>query len=326
MLALASAFSVWVNSHFKESILDKLFNKVAKYSPSWWATWAVGGNFLDKVQSPMAKMESEASPRTFNGPDKNTVWDLFGSDSAVGFLDLSSDHLGVHLLDGGLQLQVDLGFGKDVLGVLDQLLVEHVQDVRHGFNEGNLDVNSGLWVPLLQVLVNEILQFSGKLNTGWTTTNNDKVQKSLSLWVVLCTDSEHQVVVVQVLAHGIGALDGDGLLDWVNVGGFGFKVQNLTGTSSGDGSDWFDDGLQGDGTGRSRWEQWSEKEVVSWRDNNNVELGGVHVLQHGHCTPTGTQNDQVLLRSTVWQSSGLWLLLGWVGLFVDGVGNVGSSS
>jgi hypothetical protein len=94
-------------------------------------------------------------------------------------------------------------------------------------------------------------------------------------------------------------LESDSLLDRVDLLCLGLVDGHLSLLVSGDESSWLDDtsGLKGtDGNG---WQEGREEEVVSGRDNDDVELLSVDVLQERRCSPSGSKDDQSWLGGIV---------------------------
>jgi hypothetical protein len=57
--------------------------------------------------------------------------------------------------------------------------------VGESFDESDVKVFSDVWNPLLEIVVKEVLQFSGEFNTSWSTTDHDHMKKSLDFIRVL---------------------------------------------------------------------------------------------------------------------------------------------
>lgn len=87
-------------------------------------------------------------------------------------------------------------------------------------------------------------------------------------------------------------LEGNGLLDRVDLLCLGLVHLNLSLLVSGDVSSWLDDrpGLERtDSDGRK---EGREEEVVSGGDDDNVELLRVEVLEEGGCSPSRTEDNE----------------------------------
>ncbi|EEQ40129.1 hypothetical protein CLUG_04256 [Clavispora lusitaniae ATCC 42720] len=320
-------------------------------------------------------------------PNQHTIRNSDHFSRSICRFSLSSDGFRVNFLDHSVGFQVDVGVSEHSFGVVNQLLVEHVQHVWQGLDQSNFQFRSNFGHPGVNILVNVISELTSNFNTGWATATNDNGQQSLSLWVILrqdigsfdevhesssdfdgvadflqevgvfCdtrdtksgrsgTNTNNQVVVVQrgddIFGKGRfgrtgvltrvarvdsgGLLDGDSVVDWVDVCGLCLQVDNLTSTSSGDTSHRLNDGSGIDSSSGHRGQQWGEKEVVTWGNNNNVVQGGVQVLQERDGAPARTQKNQGFLflsRLESWHSLDS---VGRVRLVVDFVANITDST
>ncbi|KAH3668628.1 hypothetical protein OGAPHI_002382 [Ogataea philodendri] len=315
----------------------------------------------------LEKTGGEVSRTDTTGPDKHTVWKLLLLGASVLLLGGSGDDSVGNVVNGSVDEQLDVVLSKSLLSVSPQALGERVQNVWQSLDQSDLDFLGDFRHPFAQVLVNVVLQFTGKFDTSWTTTNNNKVQQSLSLgtsfreqrslldrlqdlssdldgvwqllqetsivgntWDVesgwLSSNSNNQVVVLNFLLNSrrVWELDLQRVVGVVQVSSVGFVVGNFGRSSLGNRSDWLNNRSWLDGSGRGRWQQRSEQEVASWRNDGDLVKAGVEVLQHGCSTPTTSENNQVLLLNTGSGQVSLWLLALWVGLSVDGETKPGS--
>jgi hypothetical protein len=74
---------------------------------------------------------------------------------------------------------------ESLFGIIDELLGEHGQDIREGFDKGDVEVVLDLRQPLLQIRVEEVLELSGEFDTCWPAAYNDHVQQALLLVIRL---------------------------------------------------------------------------------------------------------------------------------------------
>ena len=70
-----------------------------------------------------------------------------------------------------------------------------------------MEVLSDLWDPLSQVLGEEILEFAGEFDTGWSTANDDHVQETLDFVCGLVFESSGLAAVHDALADHLGVAD-----------------------------------------------------------------------------------------------------------------------
>ena len=119
------------------------------------------------------------------GPDEKTVGDGLHALGSIGVGNLGLDVLVGDVLDHGLGADSDGLLLEGRLGVVNQLLGEHGQDVGQSLDKGNVEVVLNLGNPLLEIVVEEILELTGELNTSGTTTNDNHVKQTLHLVVAL---------------------------------------------------------------------------------------------------------------------------------------------
>lgn len=115
------------------------------------------------------------------GPNQETVRDGFQFLGSVGLSDLSLDVLIGHVLDHGLGADGDSFLLEGRLGVVNKLLGEHGKHVGKSLNKGDLEVLLDLRNPLLEILLEEVLDLTSELNTSGATTDDNHVQKTLDL-------------------------------------------------------------------------------------------------------------------------------------------------
>lgn len=152
------------------------------------------------VRKLVHQVSGDLSGSVTGSPDQETVRNVL--DLLVGILD--SDAGGSDILDHGSSENVNLVGSELVLGVLNELFGEGGQDVGECFNEGDLESVGDFRVPLFQVILDdqprrncetrhahnqEIVELSGVLDTGWSTTDNDHVHQSVNLSLGLIFES-----------------------------------------------------------------------------------------------------------------------------------------
>jgi hypothetical protein len=64
---------------------------------------------------------------------------------------------------------------------LEQSIEHRKSYAGKGFNKSNTELVGNLGHPSLEVVLEEILEFTGKFDTGGATTNDNHVQKTLAL-------------------------------------------------------------------------------------------------------------------------------------------------
>lgn len=223
---------------------------------------------------------------------------------------------------------------------------------RKGFDKSNLELIGDFGHPGLEVVLEEILEFTGELDTSRATTDDNHVQKTLALLGALVLESGSFTAVhdtltdtlsisnllqeARVLAdtrntlktmsalpldlvsqHGhtessvlsadtddehiemdlsgrsstldLGVVvDVNDLLFVVNLCGFGFVELDGGFLVAEEVANRLHDGAVLDGTGCARGQERSEQEVVARRDDDDVVVFGVELLEKGDGTPTGT--------------------------------------
>jgi hypothetical protein len=155
------------------------------------------GDLVDEVLD-------QGSEGVTSGPDEKTVWDLLDHLLAVGPSGLGLDVLLSHVLDHGLCADGDGLLLECLLGVVDELLGEHGQDVGEGLDEGDVEVILDLGEPLLQIRMEEVLELTSKLDTGRTATDDDHMQQALLLLVGLVLECGRLAAVHDTRADALG--------------------------------------------------------------------------------------------------------------------------
>ena len=79
-------------------------------------------------------------------------------DRFIGHLE--RDALLLDLLDHGLGQDINLGFLKGRLGVLDEGLAEHGQHGWESLHKGDFHPTGKLWVPEFEIFLQEIMKFA----------------------------------------------------------------------------------------------------------------------------------------------------------------------
>jgi hypothetical protein len=141
------------------------------------------------------------------GPDEQAVGDLLDNLLAIGPGGLGLDVLLRHVLDHGLCADGDGLLLEGLLGVIDELLGEHGQDVGEGLDEGDVEVILDLGEPLLQIRVEKVLELTRKLDTGRSATYDDHVQQTLLLLVGLVLECGRLAAVHDTRADALGVAD-----------------------------------------------------------------------------------------------------------------------
>lgn len=287
----------------------------------------LGGNLAHEVLD-------EGPEGVSGGPDQQAVGELDALLAAVGVHSLGLDVLVGDVLDHGLEADVDLLLLEGALGVLNQLLGEGGQDVGQGLDQRNLEAVADVRDQALDVLLEEVLQFAGKLDTSGAATNDDHVQQTVDLVRVLILEGSRLDAVHDLLADALGVIDllqearvlanardskgrilgtdtndqhvvgdlslGDGALDLglvldlddlaVGVDGAGLSLVELDGCLLvlEDGADGVHDGAVLDKSGGARGQEGREEEVVAGRDDDDVVVLGVELLEECDGTPAGT--------------------------------------
>mmetsp|Transcript_17441 Transcript_17441/g.49523 ORF Transcript_17441/g.49523 Transcript_17441/m.49523 type:complete len:555 (-) Transcript_17441:71-1735(-) len=138
-------------------------------------------------------------------PNKGTV--LHGVDTAVLVFHLHDVFR--HLLDRGVESDVDALAHQVLVHVAADGLVEHRQEARERLHEGHLEVFGDPGVAFLQVHADEVRELSAKLDARRPAADDDEVEHLLHL---VDTARGHGHVgpvddVQHVLAHGPAVLD-----------------------------------------------------------------------------------------------------------------------
>jgi hypothetical protein len=160
----------------------------------------LGGDLADQVLD-------QRSEGVSGSPDEQSVGNLLNLLLAVRASRLGLDVLVGHVLNHGLCADGNRLLLERLLGVVDELLGEHGQNVGQSLDKGDMEVVFDLWEPLLQIRVEEVLELASKLNTGRSTTNNHHVQQALLLLVGLVLEGGRLAAVHDACADTLGISD-----------------------------------------------------------------------------------------------------------------------
>lgn len=114
-------------------------------------------------------------------PDEKTVGEYNRLLGAVGASSHSLNRLVCDLFDHGLGVNVDLFLLEGALGVLDELLGEAREDVGESLDQRHAEAVADLGNQLLDVLLEEVLQLAGELDTSRATANHHHVHETVNL-------------------------------------------------------------------------------------------------------------------------------------------------
>lgn len=137
------------------------------------------------------------------GPDEETVGNLDALLGAVGLANLGLDGVVGDLLDHGLGHNVNLFLAEGVFGVVDELLGEGGQDVGESLNQSDLEAGADAGNQLLNVLLEKVLQLTGKLDTGRATTDDNHVHEAVHLLDGLAAEGGGLDAVHNLLADAL---------------------------------------------------------------------------------------------------------------------------
>lgn len=160
----------------------------------------LGGDLADEVLD-------ERAQGIAGGPHEEAEGNLLDNLLSVGAGGFSLDELVSHLLDHGFGPDGDGLLLEGLLGVLDQLLREHGQDVGESLNKGDLEGVLDLGEPLLQIGVEEVLELTGEFDTSGSTTDNDHVQQTLDLLGALVLEGGRLTAVHDAVTDALGVAD-----------------------------------------------------------------------------------------------------------------------
>ena len=172
------------------------------------------------------ELSRDTTGRVSGRPNEETIGNL--SDFLVGVLHL--DRLFRHVLDHGSGQDINLVFLESGFSVLDQLLGKGGKDVGESFDQGDLELVGDFGVPSLQVVNQEIVQFSGVFDTGGTTTDDDHVHESLLFFFRLTSKGRSLDTVQESSPDFISVLE---FLEETSVLGYTFHSKCLTLGSNG---------------------------------------------------------------------------------------------
>jgi hypothetical protein len=150
------------------------------------------------------EVADDAADGVTGGPDEETVGDSFEFLGSVGSGDLGLDVLVGNLLDHGLGADGDRLLLEGRFGVVNQLLGEHGENVGESLDESDVEVVLDFGNPLLQVIVEEILKFTGEFDTSGATANHNHVQQALDLIVGLVLETGSLDTVHNTFADFLG--------------------------------------------------------------------------------------------------------------------------
>jgi len=148
------------------------------------------------------EVSGDLSRGVSGSPDEETVRDLL--DLLVTVLD--DDRLFTYILDHGSGKDINLVLLERRLGVLNELLGEGGQDVGKRLDQGDPELVGDFGVPLSQVVDQEIVQLSGVLDTGRTSTDDDHVHQPLNLLLGLTGERGRLDTVQKLPPDPIGIL------------------------------------------------------------------------------------------------------------------------
>jgi hypothetical protein len=171
------------------------------------------------------QVPSDLTRSVSGSPNEKTVRDLL--DLLVGIL--NDDRLLPDILDHGSGEDIDLVLLESRLGVLDELLGEGGQDIGESFDKGDPELVSDFGVPLSEIVLyivkvgvkirpssyivplsathnQEIVQLSGVLDTGRSTTNNNHMHQPLNLLLGLSSKSGGLDTVQKLPSDPVGIL------------------------------------------------------------------------------------------------------------------------
>ena len=150
------------------------------------------------------EVTDDVADRVTGGPNQQTVRDCLNLLGTVRLGDLSLDLLVVNALDHSLGANGDGLLLEGRFGVVDQLLGEHGKHVGQGLDKSDVEVVLDIGNPLLKVVVEEILDFTGELDTSGATTNDNHMQKSLDFLLGLILEHGSLNAVHDTLADLLG--------------------------------------------------------------------------------------------------------------------------
>lgn len=140
-------------------------------------------------------------------PDQQTVGNTLDGLGSIRVGDHGLDVLVGDVLDHSLSADRDLLLLEGRFSVVDKLLGEHGKDVGQSFDEGDLEVLLDFRNPLLQVILEEVLQLTGELDTSRATTNHNHVEKTLDFVFSLVLEHSSLNAVHDALADLLSIVD-----------------------------------------------------------------------------------------------------------------------
>merc|ERR1712093_335126 len=149
------------------------------------------------------QVSNDRSDGVSGSPDKKTVWHDLHLLLSIRSSSLSLDSCLGNLLDGGLGHDGDLLLLEGRLGVLDQLFGKHGKNVGESLDQSDLELVTDLWNPLLDILVEEVLELTSEFNTSRSTTDDNHVKQSLNLFWGLILESSSLHAVHNLLADSL---------------------------------------------------------------------------------------------------------------------------
>ena len=141
------------------------------------------------------------------GPDEEAVGEGFGGFGPVGVGVLGFDGFGGDALDHGFGFDGDGFFFEGRFGVVDQLFGEHGEDVREGFDEGDVELVDDVGDPFSEVLLEEVLELAGEFDARGTAADDNHVEEPFALRVGLVFEAGGFDAVHDALADLLGVAD-----------------------------------------------------------------------------------------------------------------------
>merc|ERR1712093_166858 len=136
------------------------------------------------------QVSDDRSDGVSSSPDEKTVWHDLHLLLSIGSSSLSLDSCLGNLLEGRL-------------GVLNQLLGKHGKNVGKSLDQSDLELVTNLRNPLLDILVEEVLELTGEFDTSRSTTDNHHVKQTLNLFWGLVLEGSSLHAVHNLLANSL---------------------------------------------------------------------------------------------------------------------------
>lgn len=138
------------------------------------------------------------------GPDEEAVGEGFELFGPVRFCEFGFNVFVGNSLDHSLCANGNRFFFEGGFGVVDELLGEHGQDVRKGFDKRDMEIVSDFRDPFLEVLLEEVLELASEFDTGGTTAHDDHVEEAFTLLRRLIFEAGRFDTVHDALADLLG--------------------------------------------------------------------------------------------------------------------------